>query len=209
MTKVKELLNIRINEHIEDILSVPWSHLSRENVSYWLIVCRFPTESHSNRFGICLNDSGYLFQKKNCHPFKWLGLSVRKKMSSVWTACAICSNGLGYPFEKKLSSVRTAWATHLKKIVICLNGYGYPFEKEIVDGLSDWRYLFKDKCEPSFHPKTILLLAIHVEQEWSRYKVCLQTHHEYCHGSPLLWSNLPFHIIIWLSTVSTYILFNT
>ena len=115
MTKVKELLNIRINEHIEDILSVPWSHLSRENVSYWLIVCRFPTESHSNRFGICLNDSGYPFQKKSCHPFKWLGLSVRKKMSSVWTACAICSNGLGYPFEKKFSSIRTAWAIPIWK----------------------------------------------------------------------------------------------
>ena len=47
-----------------------------------------------------------------------------QKMSSVWTTCAICSNGLGYPFEKNC----------------------YPFENEIVDRSSDWSYLFKDKC---------------------------------------------------------------
>ena len=39
-----------------------------------------------------------------------------QKMSSVWTACAIRSNSLGYPFEN-----------------------------EIVDRSSDWSYLFKDK----------------------------------------------------------------
>ena len=68
-----------------------------------------------------------------------------QKMSSVWTACAICSNSLGYPFEKKLSSIRTAWAIHFKKIVILSNGYGYPFENEIINHSSDWSYLFKDK----------------------------------------------------------------
>ena len=43
-----------------------------------------------NGFGIRLNGSGYPF-KKNFHPFERLGLSVRKKLSSVWTACSIRS----------------------------------------------------------------------------------------------------------------------
>ena len=43
-----------------------------------------------NGFGIRLNGSGYPFQK-NFHPFERLGLSVRKKLSSVWTACSIRS----------------------------------------------------------------------------------------------------------------------
>ena len=69
-----------------------------------------------------------------------------QKKSSVWTACAIDSNSLGYPFEKKLSSIRTVWAIHLTKIVILSNGYGYPFENEIIKNYSsNWSYLFKDK----------------------------------------------------------------
>ena len=68
-----------------------------------------------------------------------------QKVSSVSTACAIHSNSLGYPFEKKLSSTRMAWAIHLKKIVILSNGYGYPFENEIINHSSNWSYLFKDK----------------------------------------------------------------
>ena len=71
--KVKELLNIKINEHSEHILSVPWRDLSPENVPYSL--------PFSNGFGIHLNGSGYAF--KNCHPYEWLGLSVRKKLSSI------------------------------------------------------------------------------------------------------------------------------
>ena len=43
-----------------------------------------------NGFGIRLNGSGYPF-KKNFHPFERLGLSVRKKLSSVLTACSIRS----------------------------------------------------------------------------------------------------------------------
>ena len=87
-TKVKELLNPWINGHNEHILSVSWRDLSHENIHYSLPFFGF---------GICLNGSGYLF-KQNCH-----------------------SNDLGYPFGlsvwKKLSSVRTAWAIHLKKFV--------------------------------------------------------------------------------------------
>ena len=76
-----------------------------------------------NGFGIRLNGSGYPFQK-NCHPFARLGLSVWKKLLSVWTAWAIRSkkkinvihlNSLGSPFGKKLSSVRTAWGIRFKK----------------------------------------------------------------------------------------------
>ena len=43
-----------------------------------------------NRYGIRLNGSGYPFKKK-FHPFERFGLSVRKTLSSVWTACAIRS----------------------------------------------------------------------------------------------------------------------
>ena len=77
-----------------------------------------------NGFGIRLNGSGYPF-KKNFHPFERLGLSVRKKLSSVWTACAICSkknvirlNGLGGLFGKNChESPRTAWDIHFKKLL--------------------------------------------------------------------------------------------
>ena len=107
-------------------LSVPWRDLSRENVPYGL--------PFWSRFGIRLNGMGYPF-KNNCHPFKWLWLSVREKLSSVRTARAIHLkkivirwNSLGYPFEK---------------IVIRSNGSGYLFEKEFVDRSSDWSYLFK------------------------------------------------------------------
>ena len=58
-----------------------------------------------------LNSLGYPVQKKNqCHPFEQLGLSVWKKI-------VICSNGLGYPFQK---------------IVIRLNGLGYLFQKIVI-----------------------------------------------------------------------------
>ena len=57
-----------------------------------------------------------------------------------------------------------AWDIRLKKNVICSNGLGYPFEKEFVDHSSNWSYLFKDKFQPRFHPKTISSLATHVKQ---------------------------------------------
>ena len=131
MTKVKELLNIRINEHIEDIYFVSPLESPLTRKCFLLTYCL----PFSN--GEPFEQVWYLFER--------LGLSVPKeKLSSVQMAWAICSKknviclkSLCYPFEKKLSSVRTAWATHLKKIVIHSNGYGYPFEKEIVDSLSD------------------------------------------------------------------------
>ena len=77
-----------------------------------------------NRYGIRLNGSGYPF-KKNFHPFERFGLSVRrKKLSSVWTACAIRSKKKCHPFErlglsvwKKLSSPRMAWDIRFKKLL--------------------------------------------------------------------------------------------
>ena len=72
------------------------------------------------------------------YPFEWLGVSVQKKFSSIWTAWAICSekivvrlNSLCYlfqkkchPFErlglsvwKKLSSPRMAWDIRFKKLL--------------------------------------------------------------------------------------------
>ena len=86
----------------------------------------------SNGFGIRLNSLEYPF-KNNCRPFERLWLSVREKLSSVRTAWAIhlkkiviLSNGLGYPFEI---------------IVIRSNGSGYLFEKDFVNRSSDWSYL--------------------------------------------------------------------
>ena len=43
----------------------------------------------SNGFGMHLNSSGYPF-KKICDLFERLGLSVREKLSSVRTAWAMC-----------------------------------------------------------------------------------------------------------------------
>ena len=63
----------------------------------------------------------------------------------------IHSNGLGYLFNKSCH--------RFEKKVIRLNGLGYPFNH-----LNDWSYLFKDKFQPSFHPKTISSLATHVKQ---------------------------------------------
>ena len=101
-TKVKELLNPWINGHNEHILSVPWRDLSHENIHYSLPFFGF---------GICLNGSGCLF-KQNCH-----------------------SNDLGYPFGlsvwKKLSSVRTAWAIHLKKFVSIRTAWAICLKKNL------------------------------------------------------------------------------
>ena len=43
----------------------------------------------SKKIVIHLNGLGYLFGK-NCRPFEQLVLSVPKRMSSVWTAWAVC-----------------------------------------------------------------------------------------------------------------------
>ena len=56
------------------------------------------------KIAICSNGFGYLFEKKKCHLFEWLGL--KKKLSSVRTACAIRSNGYGYPFKRLKLSVQ-------------------------------------------------------------------------------------------------------
>ena len=74
------------------------------------------------------------------YPFEWLGVSVQKKFSSIWTAWAICSekivvrlNSLFYPFQKKLSSAWTAWAVcwkncHLLEwLGISVSKNCYPF----------------------------------------------------------------------------------
>ena len=74
----------------------------------FLMVCRFQMDSHSNKFGIRLKGSGCPFQIKIVIHSIGLGY-LFKKMSSVQTACGMyLLSGLGYLFEKKLSSVRTA-----------------------------------------------------------------------------------------------------
>ena len=138
---------------------------SHENISYGL--------PFSNGFGICLNgSSGYPF-KKNCHPFERLGLSV-------W---------------KKLSSVRTAWAIHLKQVVIRSNGLGYPFEK-IVNHSNGSGYPLKKNLATVRATEAICskinfsqvssqnhFIASHSRRTscyspgHARFKFCLQTYH--------------------------------
>ena len=79
MTKVKELLNPRINGHNEHILSVPWRDLSCENVPYSLPFSNGPARGiRSKKIVIRSNSLGYPFEK-----------------------IVIRSNGLGYPFGKE------------------------------------------------------------------------------------------------------------
>ena len=143
---------------------------------------------------------GLSIPKKECHPFEWLELHI-----SFHRKCHL--------FERLVLSIRTAWAIRLEKIVICSNTLGYPFEKNCYPFKQIWLSVWKrncrpfmplklsvqDKFQPSFHPKTILSL-FRVERsvilEWSRYEGCLQIHHEYCHGSLLLCSHLRFHTIL-------------
>ena len=97
-----------------------------------------------NGFGIRLNGSGYPF-KKNFQPFERLGLSVRKKLSSVWTACAIRSkknvirlNGLGCLFGKNCHLLEQLGISVSKN---CYNPFGWL-------GLS----IRKRNCQPSEEP---------------------------------------------------------
>ena len=57
---------------------------------------------------------------------------------SILEKCFAVFEWIWYPFErlgvsvpKKLSSIRTAWAMCLEKIVLCLNSLGYPFPPKI------------------------------------------------------------------------------
>ena len=105
----------------------------------FLMVSRFRTDSRSNEFGIRLNGSGYPFQKKKivihwngpgyllekkCRLFERLGLSVWKKLLSVWTAMAILS-------KKKLSTVRATEAIcskiNFSQVFIPKQFRRYPF----------------------------------------------------------------------------------
>ena len=58
------------------------------------------------------------------YPFECPGVSLEKKLSSIWTAWAIR--------PKKMSSVWMAWAVRLEKIVISSNGLGYLFQKIVI-----------------------------------------------------------------------------
>ena len=124
----------------------------------FLTVCRFQTDLVSVW-------TGQGTHSKNSHPFERLGLSVREKLSSVRTAWAIRLkkvvirlNGLGYPFEK---------------IVICSNGSGYLFKKEFVDCSSDWFF------STSF-PKIIFFIfhafVVYKPAEWNFIFLACQEH---------------------------------
>ena len=52
----------------------------------------------------------FAFFERIWYPFEWPGVSL----------------------QKKLSSIRTAWAINLEKIVVRLNSVGYPSQKNVI-----------------------------------------------------------------------------
>ena len=131
--------------------------------------------SHLNRLGICANkfvirSAWAILYEKNVHLFKQLGLSIWKICSKKFV---ICSNGLGYLFEK---------------VVIPLNSWGYLFKKTCYQfkwlGLS----LSKKKlstirateaiCSKINFSQVSISRQFRHQPLMSRYKVCLQMHHE-------------------------------
>ena len=140
---------------------------------------------------ICLNGSGYPL-KKNCHPFEQLGLSVWEKLSSIWRAWNIRL--------KKLLSVWTVRAIHSKKNL----STDRP-TKAICSKINFSWVSIQNHFVAIHSHRTICYSPGHV-----RYEVCLQMYHYMnSYGSLFLCSHLRFHIVDWLSTVLTYILFNT
>jgi len=105
--------------NIAKILSVPWSDFSRENIPYGL---PFSNGQPFERITVVVFvlTAWAIHSKIRMSSIRMAWDIFSQKMSSVWMACAICSNDLGYPFENKLSSVWTAW--HLKKKC-------YPFKR--------------------------------------------------------------------------------
>ena len=101
----EKTLKIRINEHGEHILTVPWLHLSHKKCSLWFAV--FEQIWYSFEW------LGLSVQKK-IHPFELLGLSVRKKLSSIWTPCWLKINFSQVPIPKQLNI-----ASHSHTMIQC------------------------------------------------------------------------------------------
>ena len=114
------LRRIRINEH--GIVSPLQCPLTWKLSSWFAVFKRIAVQTN---LVFVWTAPAIHSKNKNCHPFEWLGLSVWKKMSSLWTGCAM-------HLKKKWSSVRMAWAICLKKIVIHSNSFSYPFEKKLL-----------------------------------------------------------------------------
>ena len=71
-------------------------------VKTFLMVCHFQTDSRSNEFGIHWTARAIRSKKRmSCVRMTWA--IFLQKMSSVWMACAIRLNGLGYTIHLKKS----------------------------------------------------------------------------------------------------------
>ena len=165
--------------------SLPFAIFKLIAVCMQLISC-------SNRLGICSNSSSYLLkkngqpferlqlsmQKKNCHLFEWLGLSVQKNCQLFeWLELSVQKKNCFLleqlrlsvekncqPFEQLGLFVRKKLATVQKlDSAICLkkNFAGFPFQNNFLTS-----YL----CQMICYSPCIL--------EWSRYELCLQMYHE-------------------------------
>ena len=142
MTKVTEPQNIRLMNIVNIFCQ------SSGMTAHAKMFLQFWTDSHSNGFGIRLKGLGYLL-KKNWHPFEQLGLSVRKKMSSI----------------------RTAWAIHLKKKLLIVWASEAICSKINFSQVSTQNnFVASHLCWTICYSPGIL--------EWSCYKVCSQMHHE-------------------------------
>ena len=105
--KILDLKSSSENRYFWKIdIGCPWSPA----LYAWKMFCHFWTDLvsvwmargiRSKKIFIHLNGLGYLFGK-NCRPFQQLVLSVPKRMSSVWTAWAVC-----------LEKIVMAWRTLL------------------------------------------------------------------------------------------------
>ena len=167
------------------------------HVKRFLMVCHFWTDSCSKELVVlnCVLTAWAIRSKIRMSSVLMAWAIFSQKMSSVWTACAIRLNGLGYLFEKKLSSIRMAWAIHLKKNC-------YPFERLWLSirkrNLSTVRATEAICSRQTIcYSWVVTLWSLFKNASWRLLRISAPCGH------------LCFHIIIWLSTVSKYVLFST
>ena len=184
------------------------------HVKTFLMVCHFWTDSCSKELVVlnCVLTAWATRSKIRMWSVLMAWAIFSQKMSSVWKACAICLNGLGYLFQKK--------------IVIHSNGLGYPFKKNCYPFERLWLSIRKRNYQLFERLKLSVQRSILAEFPSqnnfvgiSRQTICyswvVTLRSLFKNTSWILsWISAPcghlcFHIIIWLLTVSKYVLFST
>ena len=154
---------VRINEHSEDIIFVgPLECPLTRKLSLWFAVFKW-IAVQTNLVFVWMARAIHS-KKNNCHPFKWLGLSVWKKNVICLNGLPYLLNGLGYPFEKNCHPLEQLGLSVWKKLLSIRTAM--VFEKEIVERSSDWSYLVKDEINivAKFPSQRISLLTFRVKQ---------------------------------------------